>query len=113
MKTVLVLAEHPGLAENLQSGLSPDRYRVVHRTGVEDAEPLLAHGLAHICIVDVEQIGVQEIWILEKLRRRSPKVPIIVYTAEKQWEWEEEAYLQKPFTAQGLLLKVKQVLTAA
>lgn len=94
MKTVLVLAQHPELAETLQSGLSPDHYRVVHRTGVEDAEPLLAHGLAHICIVDVEHTGVQEIWILEKLRRRALKCPIIVYTGEKQWEWEEEAYLK-------------------
>ena len=71
MKTLLVLAPHPDLAETLRAGLSPEQYRVVHRVSVEDAEPLLAHGLASACLVDVELTGVQEVWILEKLRRRA------------------------------------------
>ena len=94
MKTLLVLAPHPDLAETLRAGLSPEQYRVVHRVSVEDAEPLLAHGLASACLVDVELTGVQEVWILEKLRRRAPKCPIILYAGAKQPEWEEEAYLQ-------------------
>ncbi|HET7624360.1 MAG TPA: ATP-binding protein [Verrucomicrobiae bacterium] len=94
MKTILVLAPHPELFETLRAGLDPEQYRVIHRTGVEEAEPLLAHGLAHACIVDVELSGVQEIWILEKLRRRAPRCPIIIFTGAKQWEWEEEAYLK-------------------
>jgi len=94
MKTLLVLAQHPEMPETLRAGLSPEQYRIVHRATVEEAEPLLAHGIAHVCIVDVELTGVQEIWILEKLRRRSPKCPIIIYTGTRQWEWEEEAYLQ-------------------
>jgi signal transduction histidine kinase len=94
MKTLLVLAPHPELVETLRSGLRPEQYRIVHRLNVEEAEPLLAHGLASACIVDVEQTSVQEIWIVEKLRRRAPKCPIILYTGAKQSEWEEEAYLQ-------------------
>src|SRR5215510_10168415 len=94
MKTLLVLAPHPDLVDTLRSGLRPEEYRIVHRLNVEEAEPLLAHGLASACIVDVEQTGVQEIWILEKLRRRAPQCPIILYTGAKQSEWEEEAYLQ-------------------
>jgi signal transduction histidine kinase len=94
MKTLLVLAPHPELAEALRAGLNPERYRVIHRVNVEEAEPLLAHGLASACIVDVETTGVQEVWILEKLRRRATKCPVIIYTGAKQWEWEEEAYLQ-------------------
>lgn len=94
MKTILVLAPHPELVETLRAGLSPEHYRIVHRVGVEEAEPLLAHGLANVCIVDVELTGVQEVWILEKLRRRAARCPIILYTGAKQWEWEEEAYLK-------------------
>jgi signal transduction histidine kinase/DNA-binding NarL/FixJ family response regulator len=94
MKTLLVLAPHPELAEALRAGVNPERYRVIHRVNVEEAEPLLAHGLASACIVDVETTGVQEVWILEKLRRRATKCPVIIYTGAKQWEWEEEAYLQ-------------------
>ena len=61
--------------------------------GLEEAEPLLVHGLADACILDVGLANVQGIWSVEKLRRRAPKCPIIVYTGG-QWEWEEEAYLQ-------------------
>jgi signal transduction histidine kinase len=94
MKTLLVLAAHPELAESIRTGLSPEQYRIVHRTTVEEAEPILAHGLANACIVDVELSSVQGVWVLEKLRRRAPKCPLIIYTGAKQWEWEEEAYLQ-------------------
>ncbi len=94
MKTLLVLAPHPELAESVRTGLSPEHYRIVHRTTVDEAEPILAHGLANACIVDVELSSVQGVWVLEKLRRRAPKCPLIIYTGAKQWEWEEEAYLQ-------------------
>ncbi|HTL18714.1 MAG TPA: response regulator, partial [Patescibacteria group bacterium] len=93
MKTLLVLAQHPDFADAVRAGLPNDQYRIVHRTGLEEAEPLLAHGLAEACILDVELANVQGIWSFEKLRRRAPKCPIIVYTAGP-WEWEEEAYLQ-------------------
>ena len=94
MKTLLVLAEHPDFAEVVRAGLNPEQYRGIVRASVDEAEPLLAHGLAEACIVDVELTGVQGIWVLEKLRRKAPKCPVIIYTAAKQPEWEEEAYLQ-------------------
>jgi signal transduction histidine kinase len=93
MKTLLVLAEHPDFAEAIRAGIPGEQYRVVHRRNLEEAEPLLVHGLAEVCILDVELANVQGIWSFEKLRRRAPKCPIIVYTAGP-WEWEEEAYLQ-------------------
>ena len=94
MKTLLVLAGHPDFAEAIRAGINPEQYRVIDRASLDEAEPLLAHGLAEACIVDVELTGVQGIWFLEKLRRKAPKCPIIIYTGAKQPEWEEEAYLQ-------------------
>ena len=94
MKTLLVLAAHPDFAEAIRAGVNPEHYRVIARTGLNEAEPLLEHGLAEACIVDVELTGVQEIWFLEKLRRKAPRCPVIIYTGAKQSEWEEEAYLQ-------------------
>lgn len=94
MKTLLVLAQHPELAESMRAALHPERYRLIHRMDLEEAEPLLSHGMIDACFVDVELTSVQGIWILEKLRRRLPHSPILVYTGAKQWEWEEEAYLQ-------------------
>ena len=94
MKTLLVLAEHPDLAEAVRAAVNAEHYRVLHRFNIEEAEPLLAHGLAQACVVDVELSSVQGVWFLERLRRRAPKCPVIVFTGARQWEWEEEAYLQ-------------------
>jgi signal transduction histidine kinase/ActR/RegA family two-component response regulator len=94
MRTLLVLAEHPDFAEAVRAGINPEQYRVIDRTNIDEAEPLLAHGVAEACIVDVELTGVQATWFIEKLRRKAPKCPVIIYTGAKQPEWEEEAYSQ-------------------
>jgi signal transduction histidine kinase/CheY-like chemotaxis protein len=109
MKTILVLAPHPELAEAMRAGVNPEQFRVVHRVSVEEAEPLLVHGLADVCALDLELSGVQGVWVVEKVRRKAPRCPLIVYTAAHQADWEEEAYLKgvkhvltKPFRARLL-----------
>ena len=94
MKTILVLTPHPDFAESLRTGLNPEQFRIVHRVTLEEAEPLLAHGLVQLCILDLDITGVQGVWLLEKIRRQDPKCPIVIFSDVKQPEWEEEAYLQ-------------------
>lgn len=94
MKTILVLSPHPEIADSIRAGLNPTQYRIIHRTGEAEADPMLAHGLAQGVILDVEFNGVQNMWIVERLRRRDARCPIIIYTGAKQSEWEEEAYLR-------------------
>jgi len=94
MKTILILAEHPALAEAVRAGVNAELYRVVHRSTIDEAEPFLAHGLVAACLLDVESKTVEGLWLVEKVRRRAPKCPIIVYTGSQPWAWEEEVYLQ-------------------
>jgi signal transduction histidine kinase/CheY-like chemotaxis protein len=93
MKTILALSNHPAFAETIRAGLNPEQYRVVHRLNVDEAEPLLVHGLAGACILDVDLMDVEVVWAVERLRRRDPKTPIIAYTAYSESAWEEEAFL--------------------
>jgi len=93
MKTILVLSAHPDFPETIRAGLDPELYRVVHRPGVEEAEPLLIHGLAAVCILDIDLMGADGVWVIERLRRRNVRLPVIAYTATSQSEWEEEAFL--------------------
>ncbi len=93
MKTILALSNHPAFAETIRAGLNPEQYRVVHRLNVDEAEPLLMHGLAGACILDVDLMDVEVVWAVERLRRRDPKTPIIAYTAYSESAWEEEAFL--------------------
>jgi len=94
MRTLLVISPHPETADTIRSGLNPGQYRIIHRASHEEAEPLLAHGLAQICILDMELEGVQGLWTVERLRRRDPHCPILVYSGSKASDWEEEAYLR-------------------
>ena len=94
MKTILVLSPHPDFAEAVRTSLSPENYRVVHRHNVEEGEPLLVHGLVGACILDADLMGVECVWIIERLRRRDSKTPIIAYTELSQSDWEEEAFLR-------------------
>ncbi len=94
MKTILVLAEHPDFAAAVREGLNPEHYRIITRASADEAEPLLVHNFAGACILDVETSKVQGLWAVEKLRRRAPKCPVILYAGADKWEWEEEAYLQ-------------------
>ena len=94
MKTILVLSPHPEFAEAVRTSLSPEQYRIVYRLNVEEAEPLIVHGLASACILDADLMGVESVWVIERLRRRDSKTPIIAYTEATQSDWEEEAFLR-------------------
>jgi signal transduction histidine kinase/DNA-binding NarL/FixJ family response regulator len=93
MKTILVLSQHPDFAEVIRAGLNPGQYRVVHRLTVDEAEPLLAHGLAAVCILDADLMDVEIVWAVDRLRRFDVRSPIIVYTSASESAWEEEAFL--------------------
>ena len=94
MKTILVLSPHPDFAEGVRTSLNPQQYRVIHRLNVEEAEPLIVHGLATACILDADLMGVESVWVIERLRRRDARTPIIAYTETTQSDWEEEAFLR-------------------
>ena len=94
MKTILVLSSHPDFVEAIRTSLNPEQFRIVHRHDVEEGEPLLVHGLIAACILDADLMGVECVWIVERLRRRDAKTPIIAYTEMAQSDWEEEAFLR-------------------
>lgn len=119
MKTLLVLASHPDLAEALRTALDPERYRIVHRVNSDDAEPLLDHALVHVVVVESELAETQGTWLFEKIRRRLPNAPMIVFCDEGKWPLEEEAYLagvkhvlRKPVRARMLEAVLEQPGTA-
>src|SRR5690242_11375803 len=92
IKTILVLAQHPELAESIRAALAADRYRIVHRVDFTDAEPLLEHGLIHVCAVDASVVETQGMWIFDRIHRRMPSAPILVFSDDPKWALEEEAY---------------------
>ncbi|HXG48863.1 MAG TPA: ATP-binding protein [Methylomirabilota bacterium] len=94
MKTLLILSQYPEFYEGIRAALDPQQYRVVERLNFEEAEPLVGRGLFDAAIIDVESSGVQALWTVEKLRRRLPTCPVVVFTGSRPWEFEEEAFIQ-------------------
>ena len=94
MKTLLVLAQHPELAESVRAALNPELVRVIHRLDLAEAEPQLSRAGVDGVIIDADTGSIQGIWLLEKIRRRAPNCPLIVFTGARSFELEEEAYLQ-------------------
>jgi signal transduction histidine kinase/CheY-like chemotaxis protein len=93
MKTLLILADKPGLAEAIRAALSADRYRIVYQSEMRPGDALLTQGRVDACILDAELTTIRPIRSIETIRRALPFCPILVYASAKQWEWEEEAYL--------------------
>jgi len=93
MKTLLVIAPQPGLAEAVRSVLDAGAFRVLHHVEVWAAEPLFSQGSIDAVILDAELTDVRPIRAIEHLRRAMPGCPVILYASASQWEWEEEAYL--------------------
>jgi len=93
MRTLLVVASHPELADAVRASLAPSEYQMIHRLNVDEAEPLLVQAALDACIVDADLAGVQSLWLIERIRQRAPKCPLIVYTTARPADWEEDAYL--------------------
>lgn len=120
MKTILILSPHPESTDAIRAGLDPLLFRIIHRTSQEDAEPILAHGLAQAVILDLDADLIQAMWVVDRLRRRSPRCPIIIYAADKRAEWEEEAYargvshvLSKPARPRALVAVLERLFAPA
>ncbi|MBI5800474.1 MAG: response regulator [Verrucomicrobia bacterium] len=93
MKTLLVIAPQPSLAQAVRSVLDAAEFRVLHHAEVWAAEPLFSQGTVDAVILDAELTDVRPIRALEHLRSALPSCPVILYASASQWEWEEEAYL--------------------
>jgi len=93
MKSLVVLASHPQFAADVRAAVEPLGFRVVHRLTVEEAEPLLVHGFAPACILDLGQGGAQGVWTVERIRRRAPGSVLIAFCDSREPAWEEDLYL--------------------
>ena len=94
MKTLLVLGKNPALAASLRVVLDPQRYRVLAKGEVWEAEPLLRPGLIDACVLDADQSAMQPLHLVQRLRRVVPGCPIYIFAEAQPWAWEEEAYLE-------------------
>ena len=115
-QTILVVDDEDMLLTMAQTILSAYGYRVLIASNGQQALDLLAKGDPPVDLVltDLVMPKMSGRDLVENIRRRWPGVRII-RTSGYVWpssHEEEVNYLQKPFTSQELLLKVKQTLAS-
>ncbi|MEA3188853.1 MAG: hypothetical protein QOD99_2683, partial [Chthoniobacter sp.] len=93
MRTLLILTKHAAFASAVQASLADPNYQLIAKEDVWEAESLVARGAIDAVVLDVELTDVLAIRAIEQVRAAAPGAPMVVYTTEKQWEWEEDAYL--------------------
>src|SRR6478609_11818261 len=93
MRTLLVITKQGSLASAVQTVLDPIKFQLITKEAVGEAEFLLSRGAIDATILDVELTDTRAIRAIEELRSFAPGGPILIYSGDKQWEWEEDAYL--------------------
>lgn len=94
MKTLLVIASESGLAAAVRTLLDPSECRVVACERLDRLESFRAPGMIDALVIDADLTDVRPLRMIDQVTRIFPSVPIVVYTAERPWEWEEDAYIR-------------------
>jgi len=113
-QTILIVDDEDLLLTMGKTILSAFGYRVLTANGGQRALEILSQKATTVDLVitDLVMPAMSGRELVEHIRQRSPSMPIIC-TSGYVWPAGQEndgAYLQKPFTSQELLLKVKQAL---
>jgi CheY-like chemotaxis protein len=115
-QTVLIVDDEDLLLTMGKTILSTYGYRVLTANGGQKALDILSQNSSSVDLVitDLVMPAMSGRELVEHIRKLSPAMRIIC-TSGYVWPAGQEndgAYLQKPFTSQELLLKVKQALQA-
>ena len=93
MRTLLIITRQLSLASAVQTVLDPVKFQLITKEAIAEAEFLLSRGAIDATILDAELTDTRAIRLIEELKTFAPGCPILIYASEKQWEWEEDAYL--------------------
>lgn len=93
MRTLLILSKLRAFPASVEAAVDLSRYQLVIKENLRAAEPLLTRGAIDAVILDLELTDVNAIRLIENVREAAAECPLIVVTADKHWEWEEDAYL--------------------
>ena len=93
MRTLLVITKQPSLAAAVASVLDPQKFQIIVKEAVGEAEILLSRGAIDATILDVELTDARAVRLIEEMKAFASGCPIFIYAADKEWEWEEDAYL--------------------
>jgi signal transduction histidine kinase/DNA-binding NarL/FixJ family response regulator len=94
MKRLLVITNQPTAAEAIRVCLDAKSYAVIAEENVSNATAILSSGLADAVLLDAELTDVHAIRAIDEINTVAPNCPLLVLASQKQWEWEEDAFVR-------------------
>ena len=121
-RTILLVDDEPDLVQLVSIRLQAAGYRVITATDGQQALDAVKQTRPDLIILDLmlPKVDGYKVCRLLKFDERYKTIPIIVFTARAQdgdirmaTECGADAYLTKPFEAQTLLSKLRDLMSAA
>ncbi|RJP71397.1 MAG: response regulator [Candidatus Abyssobacteria bacterium SURF_17] len=114
---ILVVDDEKNIRATLQQTLEAAGYGIATAVNGEDCLSLVAESRFHLILLDLKLPGMGGIQVLEKLREKGDRTPVIIITAYGTIESAVDAmklgaidYLRKPFSPEQIRDIVKKVL---
>ncbi|BCR06029.1 Fis family transcriptional regulator [Desulfuromonas versatilis] len=116
-KRILLIDDEEGMCRMMDAVLTDNGYQVRPYTRSFEAVEQYRHGDYDLAISDIKMPGMDGIEVLDRLKARSPALPVIMITAHATVDMSIQALrkgaydmLTKPFEPEELLYRVKNAL---
>ncbi len=119
-RTVLIIDDEENMRWVLKRALEKAGYEVLTARRGEEGLELFALHPVDLVLVDLKMPGMDGLAVLRELRRRDPRVPILLFTAYatvptavEALQWGATDYLRKPFDLETVLAKIHEAIARA
>jgi DNA-binding response OmpR family regulator len=118
MHKILVVDDEESIRLLYQEELEEHGYEVIVAGDAQEALAKFNEASPHLIILDIKMPGVSGIEVLKIIREQSRNVPVILSTAYGEYKqnfetWASDAYIVKSANLEGLVNKVREILSRA
>jgi DNA-binding response OmpR family regulator len=116
VKKILVVDDEESIRLLYQEELQEQGYEVIIAGDAQEAIAKFTESNPHLIILDIKMPGVSGIEVLKTIRDHSRDVPVILSTAYGEYKqnfetWSSDAYIVKSANLEGLISKVREMLS--
>lgn len=117
-KKILIIEDEKHIAEAIKLNLRMIGHEVLHAINGLEGLKFYSEFKPHLIIVDLMMPEIDGIGVITEIRKKDPKIPILVISAKDQVKEKVKClslgvddYLSKPFDLDEFLLRVDRLLT--
>ncbi|MEM4266791.1 MAG: response regulator [Candidatus Nanoarchaeia archaeon] len=117
-KTILVVDDSKDVRKFVKEALLSENFNVITAEDGEDCFRKLKNNNVDLILLDIVMPGLTTEEILSEFKRQKLQIPVILFSITRSWEMVEKAkkvgykisdYIEKPFSSDNLLKKIKAV----